>query len=331
MTQNPVISVLMPVYNGERFLKEAIESILKQSYTNFEFIIINDGSTDLTEKIILEFSDKRIVYIKNEANLKLIKTLNKGIDLANGKYIARMDADDISHPDRFRIQLEQILKNDCKIVSSSYSAIDEQSRRIGFHLGLIADEVDLKFVSLFFCPIAHPTVLIETSLMKDYYYKDDKTCMHIEDYDLWSRILKDDVKFFVSNESLLLYRRTNLNITEIHKEELVSRHINIAKQNQNKFIDEFLSDDVNVFFIAPYLIRLSNLNKIYKEISDAKRKFNDVFYVKFSIETWLDYRFLISLTKCKISFVKKAAFIIFHPIILFRSTIYIVKNSILIR
>ena len=102
----PLISVILPAYNAERFLEEAIDSILAQTYKNFELIVLNDGSTDRTEEIILSYNDPRIRYIKNESNLKLIKTLNKGIALARGKYIARMDADDISLPTRFEKEIE---------------------------------------------------------------------------------------------------------------------------------------------------------------------------------------------------------------------------------
>lgn len=96
-----LVSVILPAYNAERFLKESIDSILAQTYRNFELIVLNDGSTDRTEEIVLSYSDPRIRYVKNEQNLKLIKTLNKGIDLAKGEYIARMDADDVSLPTRF--------------------------------------------------------------------------------------------------------------------------------------------------------------------------------------------------------------------------------------
>ena len=87
MDKNIKASILMPVYNEEKYLKQAIESILNQTFKDFEFLIINDGSTDNTKKIIQSYQDKRIIYIENEKNLKLIKTLNKGLNLAKGKYI----------------------------------------------------------------------------------------------------------------------------------------------------------------------------------------------------------------------------------------------------
>ena len=105
------VTVLMPVYNAEQYLREAIGSILHQTFTDFEFIIINDGSTDRSEEIIKSYTDTRIRYYKNESNLKLIATLNKGFDLAGGKYIARMDADDISLPNRLQLQFELMEKN----------------------------------------------------------------------------------------------------------------------------------------------------------------------------------------------------------------------------
>ena len=108
---HPLVTVLMAVYNGEKYLREAIESILDQTYTNFEFLIINDGSSDRTEEIILSYNDKRIRYIKNEQNLKLIASLNKGLDLAKGEFIARMDADDISLPERLEKQINFLEKH----------------------------------------------------------------------------------------------------------------------------------------------------------------------------------------------------------------------------
>lgn len=107
----PLVSVILPAFNAEMFLRESISSILNQSLKNIELVIINDGSTDSTEDIIKSFSDNRIVYLKNTINLGIIKTLNKGIDNAKGKYIARMDADDISMPNRLKRQIE-VLEND---------------------------------------------------------------------------------------------------------------------------------------------------------------------------------------------------------------------------
>ena len=100
------VTVLMPVYNAELFLSEAIESILRQTWSDFEYLIINDGSTDNSRKIISSFRDPRIRLVDNPSNLGLTKSLNKGLELAEGEYIARQDADDISHPKRLERQVQ---------------------------------------------------------------------------------------------------------------------------------------------------------------------------------------------------------------------------------
>src|SRR5690349_21132656 len=110
---NPAISVIMPVYNSAKFLRLAVESILDQTFKDFEFLIINDGSTDESEAILLEHAarDPRIVYIKNETNIGLIASLNKALSLAKGKYIARMDGDDVSLPERLAKQVSYLEEN----------------------------------------------------------------------------------------------------------------------------------------------------------------------------------------------------------------------------
>ena len=107
----PSISVVMPAYNAEKYLREDIDSILAQTYDDFEFIIINDGSIDRTKEIILSYSDPRIVYIENEQNSGICVTLNKGLDTAKGRYIVRMDSDDIALPQRLEIQVRYMDAN----------------------------------------------------------------------------------------------------------------------------------------------------------------------------------------------------------------------------
>ena len=113
-------TVLMPVFNGEKHLNEAINSILSQSFQDFEFLIIDDGSTDHSKKIIRSYQDKRIRFIENDRNLQLSRTLNRGIQLAKGEYILRMDADDISFPNRLEKQI-QFMDQNLEIIASGSS------------------------------------------------------------------------------------------------------------------------------------------------------------------------------------------------------------------
>ena len=117
--QKPLVTVLMPVYNGEKYLREAMDSILKQTLTNFEFLIIDDGSKDSSVKIINSYNDPRIKLVKNEINLGISKTLNRGIELASAELIARMDADDISYPSRLQKQYDYFTNNpECALLST---------------------------------------------------------------------------------------------------------------------------------------------------------------------------------------------------------------------
>lgn len=182
----PKISVIMPAYNAEKYIAEAIDSILGQTFRDFEFIILNDCSQDRTEEIILSYKDPRIVYVKNEENLGVARTLNKGLQIACGEYIARMDADDVSLPERFDKQLAYIAKhpkvavlgtgldifNAKGLISSNWSATDPDQMKI-----------DLFFA----CGLAHPSVMMrrdEIIQLGGY----DPDFNGLEDYELWCRV-----------------------------------------------------------------------------------------------------------------------------------------------
>ena len=119
---NPKVSVVVPANNAERYISEAIESVLNQTFEDYELIIVNDGSTDRTEDIILDYQkmDPRIIYLKNEENLRICRTLNRGLEAARGDYIARMDADDWSYPARLEKQLDYMRNNPDVVLVGSF-------------------------------------------------------------------------------------------------------------------------------------------------------------------------------------------------------------------
>jgi glycosyltransferase involved in cell wall biosynthesis len=204
---NPVISVIMPVYNGERFLREAISSILSQTFTNFEFIIINDGSTDQTERIILEFNDDRIKYVRNEWNLGLIKTLNLGIELAKGAYIARMDHDDISYPARFEKQVN-FLNSNSNIAALATKLVIINDK--GYETEYWPDDVrtstieEIKSTLPITNCIGHPTIMIRSEVLKKTRY--NSRFKHSEDWGLWLTLISKGFKIAKLDEVLLKYR-----------------------------------------------------------------------------------------------------------------------------
>lgn len=198
-----MISVIMSVFNGDKFLKQAIESILNQTFTDFEFIIINDGSTDNTENIINNFNDDRIVKINNEKNIGLVKSLNIGLEIAKGDLLARMDADDVSYNNRFKEQVEFMDKHEeVGVLGTQVNHVDVLGNLIAV-TNLPITHPDIVWRMLFNCPIIHPTVLMRADLIRkiggyDINYK------HIEDTELWSRLI-DKTK--MNNLKEVLYDR----------------------------------------------------------------------------------------------------------------------------
>jgi len=203
----------MPVLNGEKYLKLAIESILSQSYKDFEFIIIDDGSTDKTEQIIKSYKDPRIVYIKNPSNLGLSKSYNIGIKVAQGQYVTRMDADDISTKNRFEKQLNFLIQHkSIGIVGSSVTLIDENDKQLKIH-SRPTNHLEIKWASLFSTPLVHPSIMGYTEIFKKNPY--DENLKNSEDYELWSRLLfTTNVRLANIQEPLLLYRLSSNSFTQ---------------------------------------------------------------------------------------------------------------------
>jgi glycosyltransferase involved in cell wall biosynthesis len=218
---NPIVSVIMSVYNDEKYVSLAIDSILKQSFEDFEFIIINDGSTDRTLEILKEYEqkDSRIVLI-NQENKGLTKSLNIGIKKAKGKYIARMDSDDISHPQRFEKQIEFLENNkEYALIGTNIEKIDEFGKHIEFNTTKYTNEEIQKTLSTRNC-FAHGSVMINRTLIKDELYYDENF-KYAQDYRLWAKIAKT---FKVANLEEPLYS-LRLHEKSISKEKIEQQSI----------------------------------------------------------------------------------------------------------
>jgi glycosyltransferase involved in cell wall biosynthesis len=184
MSFNSIISVILPVFNGEKYLKEAIDSILNQTYSNFEFLIYNDGSTDSTLEIIKSYSDSRIILKHSEKNLGLIELLNLAFSEAKGKYIARMDADDISLPTRFEEQINFLEKNPEYGICGTQCQIMDSDKI----LGKPCEDIDLRWWIFRGSPLAHPSIMIRTSILKEHNLEFNENAYVVEDFDLWWRM-----------------------------------------------------------------------------------------------------------------------------------------------
>jgi glycosyltransferase involved in cell wall biosynthesis len=200
---SPRVTVLMSVYNGQGFLRPAIQSILSQTFTDFEFLIIDDGSTDATVEIVRSFPDRRIKLFLNGSNIGLISSLNQGLSLATGEYIARMDADDISLSTRLERQVAFMDAHPRVGVCGSWLetfGIPPKSR-----WSPPADDAQIRCEHLFHSDIYHPTVILRKDFFAQHNLSYNKRMTHAEDYDLWVRAGR--VMQFANIPEILLHHR----------------------------------------------------------------------------------------------------------------------------
>lgn len=188
---NPKVSVIMSVYNEEEIVMDAIESILNQTFKNFEFIIVNDGSTDKTPEILENYTkkDKRIKIITNSKNIGLTKSLNKAIKQARGKYIARMDADEISFKHRFEKQVEFLERNfDIALVGSFTKIVNKKNGKI-LNFKPFLDYQSIKKAMFFSNQFSHSSVMLRRDIIQELGgYNED--FIFAQDYELWLRIMQ---------------------------------------------------------------------------------------------------------------------------------------------
>jgi glycosyltransferase involved in cell wall biosynthesis len=242
----PAISVVMSVYNGEKFLIEAIESILNQTFSDFEFIIINDGSTDESLKIIEEYvlRDFRIRLI-SRVNKGLIPSLNEGVANARGEWIARMDADDISLPDRFEKQLAWLKKTQADICGGWIKLIGSRPHKVRRYYE--SDEA-IKLSLLFGPAFAHPTIMLRTCLAKANPYCEES--LYVEDYELWTRLGKLGAKMTNYPAVILRYRIHPMQITALKEQQQRENLVNIFKQYATSCFGVNVANDAGYLLVA---------------------------------------------------------------------------------
>lgn len=241
----------------EKELSESIDSILTQTLQDFEFIIVDDNPTnDEIKKILLSYKkDKRIKLIFNDRNIGLAKSLNKAIEIATGKYIARMDADDISLAERLEKQVNYLeTHDDCSMVATNRDDINENSEVIKENAAIVVSDNLLQKVTKYGSIITHPSVMIRTKLLKS--LGGYRAFPSAQDYDLWLRMLSSKQKIHIMPEVLLRYRIRQKSITKS----------NPAKQYfcnyyAQKLFKERLKKGYDTFSLE-YLLNLINSDKV---------------------------------------------------------------------
>lgn len=266
----------MPCYNAMPFLSEALDSIINQTYTNLEILCVNDGSSDGTPDALEKYAkkDPRIRIIHNETNLKLIATLNKGVNLAQGEYIARMDADDIAFPERIEKQLNLCLSQKVDLVGSNIISISQSGEILNDKNRPLVNQHEIEFGSYFFTPFIHPTVMGRTKLFVENPYSTDKTALHAEDYELWTRIVSSNYKLYNLADSLLKFRDNQGSVSKKFKEEQIENFIFCANKHQGRFLER----EIPIEITSVAVNRMTNfstqtLRKGVKLINDITEKY----------------------------------------------------------
>jgi glycosyltransferase involved in cell wall biosynthesis len=226
----PKLSVILPVYNSEHYLKECIDSVLSQSFTDFEFLIFNDGSSDRSGDIIRSYNDKRIRFFDLKENSGYVHHLNEGIKLSRGEYLVRMDADDICRPDRFLV-LNNFMDLHPKVgvCGSAVLLFGKTTKEWIFPSG----NPELKAMLPFRVPFIHPSVIIRSKILKENNIFYDNDFLPAEDYEFWNR-LAGFTEFANVKDILLKYRQ--------HAGQISKRKTEIQQENSRKVRLKYFHD-----------------------------------------------------------------------------------------
>ncbi len=269
---NPDISVIMSVYNGESFLEETLESVINQTFKNWELIVINDCSKDSTAEILEKFSkkDERIKVYTNEVNLKLPASLNKAISLSKGKYVARMDADDICLPERFEKQFNFMEENsDVQLSSCKFLTVKNGVYAPG-GTGGRCDCDAINAMLLMSNPILHPGVIAKAEVMKQFNYDTTLTCT--EDLELWTRLATNNKKIQILPEYLLIYRLHDKQITSTTLERQHTEVLKIQETHYASRLSKMNEEMANFYISGIYFREKADVNKYLEYAKWIKRE-----------------------------------------------------------
>lgn len=260
-TKNPKISVLMSCYNSEDYLEEAILSILNQTYKNFEFIIIDDGSIDKTPLIIKDYAEKdsriRPVY---QQNIGLTKSLNKGLHLMRGDYLARMDADDISLPERFSNFVQFLNKNgDVQLYSTPAIVFNDQNKIGRVIPNFIRRKFFVKKMLDYYCSLVHGTLIVEKKIIQKLQYDESFVCA--QDYDLYCRAIDLGYRISYDNFNITYKLRRHANaVTNTMSKVQINAFKRVLNRRRKKYYKPILINKF-FFFLLDILLYAQNRKK----------------------------------------------------------------------
>ncbi len=275
MNQTPKISLIMSVYNGEDYLSEAIESVLNQTFKEFELIVINDCSTDGTSEILQKFAelDQRVKVHTNEVNLRLPSSLNKALSIAQGKYVARMDADDICLPDRLEKQYQFMEEHpDVSLSSCRFMTIKNGVITSG-GCGGKCDKESVKALLLVTNPILHPGIIAKAEVIQRLGYDKNFTCT--EDMELWTRFVLEGYSVEILPEYLMIYRLHDKQITSTTLEKQHKEVVTIQKKYLGKLLAPMDSSKEQFYIRGIYFRDNKDINQFcqfYRWLKSVNKK-----------------------------------------------------------
>jgi len=265
----PLVTIIIPFYNAEVFMKHALDSIIIQTHKNLEIICINDGSSDHTSDILEQYrqADNRIIVKTNEKNLGLVATLNDALKLVNGELFARMDADDYSAPERIAKLVAFLNANSSvQLVSSGYRYFNEKGKYSNEVLPIAINYQALKVLSLLVTPLTHAAVCGRTTLIKNKLFYYDPNYLHAEDFELFSRLAWNNVSMANLIEPLYAIRLHLNSVSFKYKALQTATNLEIVKRNLTKYSNfpQVITDEQ----LKTILCRLTNVIS-YKELVNA--------------------------------------------------------------
>jgi glycosyltransferase involved in cell wall biosynthesis len=288
------IAVIMPVYNGEKYIKESIQSILNQTFGDFLLVVVDDCSTDGTQEIVKSFNDNRIIYIKNDENVGSVKSRNIALKAADSEYVAILDADDIAEPKRFEIQNAFLDNNpDFGVVTTPAQLIDSSGKKISKISKEIVPPEKIAATLLFHNIFAHSSAMIRRSVMPEKYEPDT---VPAEDVDLWLKMIKN-TKFITINKPLTKYRVHTEGISKRFSERKREIMKKLLRTQLNKIgiqpSEEELEIHMNNFgYAGSDIIQHLNQRSAWLQrliiANQTTRVYNDKIFKSVVEEKWLD-------------------------------------------
>jgi len=322
-----LISVLMTVFNSEKYLREAIESILEQSYTDFEFIIVSDvGCNDETKRIVRGYKDRRIVFIENIVRKGIAASSNIGVKAARGRYIARIDSDDVAHKDRLSHQYRYLEEHtDIAAVGCNFIVIDKEGREL-YKVRQPKTPLANEWVSMFYPPIAHPTAMIRRDVIESVGGYNENVPVSI-DYEIWNRIMEGHS---VTNDPrfLMRYRIHGKGVSEVGRDLVHEISADISTKRARSVLGLEIDRDFFKVILDPSRDNASvdldtasgALIELYDRFVTGRSRFvlSDAYITRFTVNLILRMSWYGRKKDCGCGFVLKAPkpgifFLIGHP------------------